>query len=105
MKTQRVPQTDSVEELAQFWDSHDLTDFEDQLEEVAERVFVRGKAATVAIKLRPKEAHALRRVAQSEGVKETTLVRQWVLEKLGKIVAVKPPNTALQTSVRKTRRG
>lgn len=105
MKTQRVPQTDSVEELAEFWDRHDLTDFEDQLEEVAERVFVRRKAATVAIKLRPKEVHALRRIAQSEGVKETTLVRQWVLEKLRKTLPVKPPNTPLQPSARKTRRG
>jgi hypothetical protein len=105
MKTQRIPQTDSVEELAAFWDRHDLTDFEDQMEEVAARVFVRGKAATVAIKLRPKEVHALRRVAQSEGVKESALVRQWVLEKLGKIFPVKPPNTPLQPVARKTRRG
>ena len=32
MKTQRLPQTDSIQELAQFWDTHDLTDFEDELE-------------------------------------------------------------------------
>ena len=105
MKTQRVSQTDSVEELAEFWDRHDLTDFEDQLEEVAERIFVRGKAATVAIKLKPKEVHALRRIARSEGVKETTLLRQWVLEKLGKTLPVRPPSTPLQPSAQKTRRG
>ena len=32
---------DSVQELAQFWDTHELTDFEDQLEEVTEPVFER----------------------------------------------------------------
>jgi hypothetical protein len=38
VKTPKLPQTDSIEELARFWDSHDLTDFEDQLEEVTEPV-------------------------------------------------------------------
>jgi len=31
---------DSIEKLAEFWDTHDLTDFEDELEEVTEPVFV-----------------------------------------------------------------
>jgi hypothetical protein len=35
----KIPETDSVEELARFWDTHDLTDFEDELEEVSEPVF------------------------------------------------------------------
>ncbi len=38
MKTEALPQTDSIQELAQFWDTHDLTDFEEQLEEVTEPV-------------------------------------------------------------------
>ena len=39
MKNKKIPQTDSIEELAQFWDLHDLTDFEDELEEIDEPVF------------------------------------------------------------------
>ena len=35
----KVSQTDSIEELARFWDTHDLTDFADELEEVKESVF------------------------------------------------------------------
>jgi hypothetical protein len=31
MKPPKLPQTDSIEELAKFWDAHDLIDFEDQL--------------------------------------------------------------------------
>ena len=34
MKHTKIPQTNSLQELAQFWDTHDLTDFEDELEEV-----------------------------------------------------------------------
>lgn len=37
----QLPKTDSIDELARFWDTHDLTDFEDQLEVVTEPVFVR----------------------------------------------------------------
>ncbi len=36
---QKIPQTDSIQELAQFWDVHDLTDFEEQLKEVSGTVF------------------------------------------------------------------
>lgn len=36
-----IPETDSIEALAEFWDTHDVTDLEDDLEEVEARVFVR----------------------------------------------------------------
>ena len=39
MKKSNLPKTDSIEKLARFWDTHNLTDFEDQLEEVTEPVF------------------------------------------------------------------
>ena len=41
MKKPKLPKTDSIQELAQFWDTHDLTDFEDELKEVTEPVFLR----------------------------------------------------------------
>ena len=44
-----VPQIDSIEALARFWDEHDLTDFEDEVQEVTERVFERDNEVTVTI--------------------------------------------------------
>ena len=41
MTRTNIPQTDSIQELAHFWDMHDLTDFEGELEEVSEPVFER----------------------------------------------------------------
>jgi len=102
MRSQSIPDTDSILELSRFWDTHDLTDFEDQLEVVHKRVFARRKEATVAIALTPKEAAALKRLAQSEGVKEATLVHTWVREKLRASSFKKLP---LQPSPQKTRRG
>ena len=43
----RLPTTDSIRELANFWDTHDLTDFDDQLEEITEPVFERKSQAPV----------------------------------------------------------
>ena len=76
----RIPATDSIEELARFWDSHDLTDFEDELEEVSEAVSVHPTA--VPVLLTPEERIALRRIAASQGVAEATLIHDWVKEKL-----------------------
>ena len=63
-----MPDTDSIDELAVFWDTHDLTDFHDQLEEVRRPTFVRDEKTTLAISLKRREAEALTRVARSEGV-------------------------------------
>jgi len=72
-----------IEELAQFWDTHDLTDFEDELEEVTEPVFVRdAQRSTVKVHLQPQELEALRKVAIAKGVAPESLIHEWVLEKL-----------------------
>ena len=82
MRPPKIPQTDSIHELAQFWDTHDLTDFEDQLEEVTEPIFVRKPETTITIHLAPDEIEAVKRAAVSKGVEQASLLREWVLEKL-----------------------
>ena len=78
----KIPQTDSVAELARFWDTHDLTEFEDELEEVKTPVFERGSENELRITLPSDDAAALHRAAESRGVDDTELVRQWLTEKL-----------------------
>lgn len=82
MKTQRLPKFDSIRKLAEFWDTHDLTDFEDKLEVVNEPVFIRDTA--VKVDLQSKEAVALRKLARQKGVSQSELIRQWILPKLVK---------------------
>ena len=76
----RIPQTDSIRELAEFWDTHDLTDFEDELEEVTEPVFERQKAVQVVLPAR--DAETLESLARSQGLDSGQLIRTWVLEKV-----------------------
>ncbi len=80
MKPDRIPQTDSIAELTRFWDSHDLTDFEGELEEVTEPVFEREP--TVRLRLDSQEAAAVQRMAQSRGLTDADLIHQWVQEKI-----------------------
>jgi predicted DNA binding CopG/RHH family protein len=82
MSQASIPQTDSIEEMARFWDTHDLTDFQGDLEEVVGPVFERKEGTVLTIRLQPQEAEAIKRIAKSKGVKQTTLVQQWVLEKI-----------------------
>lgn len=82
MNKQRIPQTDSIQELAEFWDTHDVTDFEDELEEVTEPVFVRPSQTTIRLPLPLQAWEALRKLAVDKGTTDVALAQEWVLEKL-----------------------
>jgi predicted DNA binding CopG/RHH family protein len=66
--------------LAEFWDTHDLTDFQDELEEVAESAFERR--TMLKIPLQPEEMEAIKEIVESQGIASADLIRQWVLEKI-----------------------
>ena len=80
MKKSKLPKTDSIQKLAEFWDTHDLTDYEGELEEVAEPVFVRG--AAIKVPLESREVEAVEQMAQAKGVSREQLIRAWVVQKL-----------------------
>ena len=78
--TPSLPETDSIQELAHFWDNHDLTYFEDELEEVTEPVFDREKV--VKVRLATEEMQSVDEMASSRGLGSADLIREWVLEKI-----------------------
>jgi len=80
MNTDKIPKTDSIQELANFWDTHDLTDLEAELEEITEPVFERE--TEVRIHLPSKQAEAIQSIAESQGIDSAALIREWVLEKV-----------------------
>jgi hypothetical protein len=76
MKT--IPKTDSIQELAEFWGNHDITDFSDELEEVTEPVFV--KDTVMEIHLTSDEADTVEKIAKYQGVGVTDLIHNWIVE-------------------------
>ena len=76
----KLPTTDSIQELAAFWQRHDVTDFEDELEEVAQPVFQR--AHVVGVPLTQAEHQAIRDFAVGRSLDEASLIHEWVKERL-----------------------
>ena len=82
MNTPKIPHSDSIAELARFWDTHDLTDFEDEIEEVLDPVFERRTEEAVTLHLPAAEVEAVKRLAKAKGMGHTALIQEWVREKL-----------------------
>ena len=75
MNNPKIPHIYLIEELARFWDTHDLTDFSDDLESVEALVFERAAETVVTIHLPPREVEAVRHIAKSKGVGHADLIR------------------------------
>ena len=80
MKKMRIPKTDSIKALARFFDTHDMGDFESELVEVTEPVFIPRNAFLV--RLEPRQAAAVKKLAKAEGVSAEELVHGWVVQHL-----------------------
>ena len=79
----RIPTFDTVEEEAAFWDTHDLTEFEDELEVVTDVRFVKAQPKkAITVRLPQHALDALIREARETGVAPSTLARMWILERL-----------------------
>ena len=82
VKATNIPDTDSISELSTFWDTHDLADFEDELDDTHEAIFERPPEETVTIHLPAVEVEVVKRMAHAKGIGHTILIREWVIEKL-----------------------
>ena len=80
MKKMRIPKTDSIKALAHFFDTHDMGDFESELVEVTEPVFIPRHA--VVVRLEPRQMAAVKKLTKAEGISEDELVRRWILQHL-----------------------
>jgi len=85
MKATTIPNTDSISELSAFWDTHDLSDFDDELEDVPETVFDHPAEEAVTIRLPAEEVKAVKQMAHARGIGHTALIRKWVIERLQRV--------------------
>lgn len=82
-KKSKIPKFKSYEDEARFWDTHEFTEFEDELEDV-DIVFELNKPRTESLVLRIQKniKEKLEKVARSKGLNISTLARMWLMEKL-----------------------
>lgn len=92
----RIPTFKTIEEEAEFWDTHSLAEFEDELEEVTDVRFVvtRGEPKKpMTVRLGQTDLARLTKQAQKLGVGPSTLARMWILERL----RTQQPDSAAKT--------
>ena len=77
----RIPRFASIQEEAEFWDTHDTADFESEFKPVKVR-FAKNLSQGITIRLDPETLKTLRAQAHEKGVGPTTLARMWILERL-----------------------
>ena len=81
----KIPTFDSTEEEAEFWDTHDSAEFEDEFEPV-EVEFARPLAHGLVVPLNAELIHRIGVAARARGVGLSTLTRTWIEEGLARIV-------------------
>jgi predicted DNA binding CopG/RHH family protein len=71
----------SRQEEAEWWDSHDITDYLDELKPFKVR-FAKNLSEGITIRFDPETLAKLREQARRKGMGPTTLARMWILEHL-----------------------
>ena len=77
----RIPEFSSREEEAAWWDTHDVTEYLDELKPARAR-FAENLSEGITIRLDPETLGSLREQAKAKGIGPTTLARMWILERL-----------------------
>ena len=82
--TDKIPQFKTEQEEAEFWDSHNSIDFLDETDSV-KVTFVDARPAMKQISLRLDASviDQLKSLAVGKGIGYQTMIRMWVMERLG----------------------
>lgn len=88
-KISKIPKFKSVAEEAKFWDTHDFTEFADELTPVKARVTLgQPKEETLTVRMQAGLKSQLSKLATEMGVNTSTLARMWIVEKMKQMGAI-----------------
>lgn len=79
----RIPEFENLEAEAHFWDTHSITDFEDETKDVD--IFFdlhKPKQETLVLRLQKGLKDKLENIAKLKGISVSSLARMWLMEKL-----------------------
>lgn len=82
-RVSKIPIFKTIAEEAEFWDTHDITDFLDELTPVKVKFnFGKPKEETITVRLQTSLKTKLAKVAEEMGINTSTLARMWIVEKI-----------------------
>lgn len=84
MKKSRIPKFKSEEEEANFWDTHDTTEFLDELKEVHNIKFIKPRKRLISVRMDETQIKPLKEIAAAKGIGYLTLIRMWIAERLSR---------------------
>lgn len=84
-----ISQSRNLEEMAQFWDTHSLADYDDQTYEVEMTFDPAARRSLVGIE--PELMYELRRIARQRQVSTQTLVNVWLQQRVDQMSATVAP--------------
>lgn len=84
----KVPDFKTSEEEAEFWETHSVSDYWDELEQVKEeldpklkaKIKARANLKRVTLRLSEGQIAATKRIASEKGIPYQTLMRMWIVE-------------------------
>lgn len=77
----KIPAFNSIEEEAEFWDTHDFTDYLDDMEPVEIEVGPE-LSGWIGVRLDPATRRELARRAEAHGTTPAALAQTWIEERL-----------------------
>ena len=78
-----IPEFETINDIAEFWDAHSTADYEDVTHEVRFDVRLGNNAASPQmITLLPELSETIQALAQTRGVSAETLINVWLTEKI-----------------------
>ncbi len=94
----KIPAFNSYEEEANFWDTHNVTDFEDETEDV-DIVFELNKPREEAVVLRVQKnlKLAIEKIARRNALNPSALMRMWLTEKVNEALSGKNKGSSVAT--------
>ncbi|MCB9438399.1 MAG: hypothetical protein H6673_15595 [Anaerolineales bacterium] len=81
--TKKIPQFKTIQEEAEFWDTHDFTDYLDEMKPI-QVSYKPQMEQTMSVRVPTSDLLHLRQIAYKKGIGVTTLVRMITLEFLQK---------------------
>jgi hypothetical protein len=77
----KIPAFNSIEDEADFWDTHSFVDYLDEFERVDVH-WVKRSSQPLSVRLDSTDRAELSMLAKQQGVGSSTLVRTWIKERL-----------------------
>ena len=78
----KLPTFARDEEAADWIDTHDTSEYMDELEEIHEPISVRRTSRAIDLQLNADCLKAIKRTAKRKGIPYQTLIQEWLIERL-----------------------